>query len=247
MEIQNIPEPFRPYEDYYRAIYKEGKLCFVHYSTFLLFICLVLGVLLFGLLWALLNTFIIKWHDNPYVYYVIFSLYIVAFIVCCIKINVFSVIDYKNSLFYKEFNVFGKSFFKFGFIKLEDIVKVANNIVPQYCNPEGKNNRVKVNEKTNLYHKYVVSFFVNNGDIVNFLELGGFVEDYYKSIDIAKSIGTYWNIPTVFCKNNQKLHVISTKDGEGFILERVTIPESYLRDFAVIISFFILISLIFLT
>ena len=100
---------------------------------------------------------------------------------------------------------------------------------------------------TSAFYADVVSFFVNNGDIVNFLELGGFVDDYYKSIEIAKSIGEYWNIPTVFCKNNQKLHVISTKDGEGYILERVTIPESYLRDFAVIISFFILISLIFLT
>ena len=144
------------------------------------------------------------------------------------QVNIYTAIDYTNNELFKVFSVFGRTIFTFGYVEVKDILQVSNNVIPQFVNPEGKNNRVKPNKKTNLFHKYVVSFLVNNGDIIDFLELGAYDEYYEVSKNLAKAISLHWGLPLMFCGDSQRLYVRGEE--ERYHLAQEGIPYSYSRS-----------------
>ena len=236
-ETSVIPECFKQFEKFPGAIFKDGKIYFSHYSTFLLVLQSIVGIIFFVLIVYLLK--ITGWLQNELVSCVLLSIYLVFYILCSINISIFTSIDYTNNLLYKELYFFSKSLFTFGYVEIEDVLQVSNNVIPQVINPEGKNNRVKPNKKTNLFHKYVISFLVNNGDIVDFLELGAYEEYYEVSKNLAKAISQHWGIPLIVCGDNQKLYV--SGEEERYHLAQEGIPYSYSRSVFISISIVIIL------
>ena len=234
-----IPECFRQFEKFPGAIFIYGKILFSHYSSFLLVLQTFVGIVIYlGIIYLMyISGFVL----NGILSLIVLSLCLILFIFCSVNINIYTVIDYTNNELYKELNIFGKTFFTFGYVRIEDILQVSNNVIPQIINPEGKNNRVKPNGKTNLFHKYVVSFLVCNGDIVDFLELGGYDEYFEISKKLAKAISEHWGIPLVICSDTQKIYV--TGEEERYHLALEGIPYSYSRS--AFIACFIFIILVF--
>ena len=221
-----VPECFKQFEKFPGAIFLDGKILFAHYSTFLLVLQTLVGIALYlGILYLMYISGLMR---NGFLTLVMLSFCLIFFIICSVNINIYTAIDYKDNELYKELNIFGKTLFTFGYVEIRDILQVSNNVIPQLINPEGKNNRVKPNPKTNLFHKYVVSFLVHNGDLIDFLELGGYEEYYEISKNLAKAISEHWGIPLVVCSDNQRLYVAGVE--ERYHLAQEGIPFSHSRD-----------------
>ena len=237
-EISVVPECFRQFEKFPGAIFRDGKILFTHYSNLFLFIQGIVGVLLFfAFLYILLKSGLVK---SGFMFGLYTSLYMIISIIISLQVNIYTVIDYTNNELYKEFCIFQNTIFTFGYVEIKDILQVSNNVIPQIINPEGKNNRVKPNRKSNLFHKYAVSFLVNNGDIIDFIELGGYEEYFEISKNLAKAISQHWGIPLIICSDSQRLYV--TGEEERYHFAQEGIPYSYTRS--VFISLCILVIII---
>ncbi len=237
-EEQNlIPECFRQFEKFSVTIFKDGKILFPHYSTFLLVLQTLLGFMLLGLVVYLLHKLGLLF--NGFCFGFLVSLFLILDIICSVNISIYTVIDYKDNQLYKELSFFGKELFTFGYVEVKDILQVSNNVIAQIINPEGKNNRVKPNPRTNLFHKYVVSFLVNNGDVIDFLELGGYDEYYEISKNLAKAISQYWGIPLMVCGDSQKIYVTGQEERYHLALEGI--PYSYSRSVFITLSVLVII------
>ncbi len=233
-----IPECFKQFETFPGAIFENGKLYFPHYSTFLLVLETFIGLILsFAFIYLLIITGLYRYK---YLFFFLVSFFIFLLVYCSIRTGIYTAIDYQENLLYKEFSFFGKTLFTFGYVEIKDILQVSNNVIPQCINPEGKNNRVKPNPKTNLFHKYVVSFLVNNGDIVDFLELGGYEGYFEVSKNLAKAISEYWGIPLMVCGDSQRIYVTGQEERYHLALEGI--PFSYARS--VIITIIIIVTLV---
>ena len=233
-----IPECFRQFEKFPGAIFRDGKILFTHYSNFLLFLQSIIGILLFVLFaYLLIKTGFAK---NGLIFGISLAIYLILDIIFSLQMTIYTAVDYTNNELYKEFCLFQKTIFTFGYVEIEDILQVSNNVIPQIVNPEGKNNRVKVNKKTNFFHKYVVSFLVNNGDLVDFLELGGYEEYYETSKNLAKAISQHWGIPLMVCSDSQRLYV--TGEEERYHLALEGIPYSYSRSVFIVICIMVTIA-----
>ena len=237
-ELTKIPEYFRPFEKFPGADFKDGMLVFPHYSTFLLFAQSVIGILLFCAFCFLIGKS--GGAINGFLVGIEVAVYLIIYLICSLQVNIYTAIDYTNNQLFKEFCIFRKTIFTFGYVEIEDILQVSNNVIPQIMNPEGKNNRVKVNKKTNFFHNYVVSFLVNNGDLIDFLELGGYEEYYEVSKNIAKAISLHWGIPLVVCGDSQRLYV--TDEEERYHLALEGIPFSYSRSVFIVVCIIIIIA-----
>ena len=233
-----IPECFKQFEDFPGAIFQNGKIYFPHYSTFLLVVQAFFDIILsVAFIYLLIVTGLYRYK---YLFLSLLTFFFILLLICSIRTGVYTAIDYKENLLYKEFSFFGKTLFTFGYVEIKDILQVSNNVIPQCINPEGKNNRVKPNPKTNLFHKYVVSFLVNNGDIVDFLELGGYESYFEVSKNLAKAISEHWGIPLVVCGDSQRIYVTGQEERYRLALEGI--QYSYSRS--VIISVIIIVTLV---
>lgn len=236
-----IPECFQQFEKFPGAFFSDGKLIFTYYSGLLLFLQAIIGIILFFVFaYIVVKTGLAR---NGLMFGFFMAVYLLLDIIVSLQVNTFTVIDYTNNQLFKELCLFQKSLFTYGYVEIEDILQVSNNVIPYIINPEGKNNRVKVNDKSNLFHKYVVSFLVNNGDIVDFIELGAYDEYYEVSKNLAKAISQHWGIPLMVCGNNQRLYVRG--EGERYHLAQVGIRYSYTRSVCISIFVLIVLSLFF--
>ena len=80
-EEQNlIPECFRQFEKFTGAIFKDGKILFPHYSTFLLVLQTILGFILISLIIYLLHK--LGLLLNGFCFGFLVSLFLILDIIC---------------------------------------------------------------------------------------------------------------------------------------------------------------------
>ena len=133
-------------------------------------------------------------------------------------IPTYKVIDFDENCIYQK--IFS---YKFNIIRINEIQNVCNNCKigmssnvskTGYC--EGK--RIKVNPATNKYQLYYLSFLLKNGEIIDFIELGMFKDDYQDTILLAKKISKLWDIPLEICDDDKAL--LSERTDYGYRLIR---------------------------
>ena len=151
------------------------------------------------------------YHED---YPVLFGLPIIFYTFIFFKgIKIYNVIDFSLVSIYKELWVWGIKF-KINFYKREEILSVGNNCLPCVYNPVGKgatiNRRlIERNPLTNLYHRYCVSFLIDNGDVVN-MYFGPFTEDHEDTMAFASLMSDYWKMPLVIGDETDHLKVVKS-------------------------------------
>jgi hypothetical protein len=129
-------------------------------------------------------------------------------------IKIYNVIDFSLVSIYKELWVWGIKI-KINFFKREEILSVGNDCIPCVHNPAGRrigtiNGRlVEKNPRTDLYHRYSVSFLIDNGDVVN-MYFGPFPEDHEDTKAFAALMSDYWKIPLVIGDETEHLKVVKS-------------------------------------
>ena len=108
------------------------------------------------------------------------------------------------------------SLFTYKKIKKDDIKFICNNCIIglDYTDKNGKINGkpIRVNPRTQLYQLYYLSIFLKNGNLIDLIKLGMFMDDYQDSIYLAKKIINYWNIPLLTCNDYETFMVYQEKD-----------------------------------
>ena len=145
-----------------------------------------------------------------------------------------SVIDFTNNCFYKQIKILFIEL-KHQTINLNEIKYITNNCIvvnnifrPSRINKHGyyEGKKVEGNSKTHQIQKYYVSFLLNNGKLINFIDLGIFEEDYFASIKLVDTIADFWHIHLLKCRDDCSLKVM--KDN----LNNITCIEEEIKPFS---------------
>ncbi len=110
--------------------------------------------------------------------------------------------------------------------------------INKYGYYEGK--KAERNSKTNQIQKYYVSFILNNGKLINFIDLGIFDEDYYDTIKLADTMADFWYINLLKCKEDCTLkETRNNSNNASFIEEEIKPFNEWLFLLYLIIAMFL--------
>ncbi len=126
-------------------------------------------------------------------------------------ITTYKVIDFKNRLIYDLNQVFNIRRRK-NIISFDEIMQVGNNVVPQIKNPGDRYGLyeglpVEEHTDTQCYHKYYLSFLLNNNKVVNFYSFGFSEDDYIDSMKTAENISYFLNKDLAYCNSEKTLYL----------------------------------------
>ena len=215
----NIPADFLSLHQFCRIEFNEGKISlqilkrklFNSYTTEFTFFITCLSL-------VILN----KKDFSQSTSIIITAIYLVLILYLFIKEcfpNTRKIFDLKKQALYSEIKLFGFPI-RYDYIDLSKIICISNNIVPTAktyrSNKFGErltinHERIKPNEYTNQFHNNFVSFLLKNGKIINFIEVGMYLECFEESKEIAKVLSNYLNIPLFTCNETNKLSSIYNK------------------------------------
>ena len=221
-----IPADFLPLQKFCRIKFNEGKISlqiikrklFNSYTTEYTFFNICLSLMILNKKEFSQNTLII-----------ISTIFLVIILYLFIKEcfpNTRKIIDLKNQAIYSEIKLFFIPI-RYAYINLSKIISISNNIVPTAktyrSNKYGErlsinHERIKPHEYTNQFHNCFVSFLLNNGKIINFIEVGMYLECYEESKEIAKILSNYLNIPLFTCNEASKLSSVYNEYKDTFEL-----------------------------
>ncbi len=223
---------------------KDNKIYYYYYSFIVTFFFLIiLGSFIFYYLKQSFDQPLLYDSSNLVVWSPIFAItYVIYYYI--FQANI--VLDFeKNTINYRI------CLFTYKIIKTDDIKFICNNcqIGQEQTSKSGKINDkpIRVNPRTNQYQLYYLSIFLKNGELINLIRLGMFMDDYQDSIYLAKKIIKYWNIPLVTCSDYETFSVYQERDSYFLKAKEITKIESDSENKPVVITilFFIFIFILF--
>ena len=222
----NIPHEFEFLSNIRKKVtFKGDKIYFPYNSVFLYwlgtFAIFILPFTIYFIFKGFINNYsyeVMKKYDhiaiNLVFYYGFGSCVFWGIIDWLVEFN--SVIDFADNCFYKQIKILFIEL-KFQTINLNEIKYITNNCIEanNIFNPSGINKygyyegkKAESNSKTHQNQNYYVSFLLNNGELINFINLGIFEEDYFASIKLADTIADFWHIHLLKCRDDCSLKVM---------------------------------------
>ena len=270
MMINNIPHEFEFLSNIRKKVtFKENKIYFSFDSVLFywlgFFATIILPFTIYIIFRGYINNYhleVIKKYDDIAINFV--SIYCLVSLAFCsiiswlVEFN--SVIDFTDNSFYKQIKILFIEL-KLQTINLNEIKYITNNciVANNIFSPSGINKhgyyegkrKAEGNGKTHQIQKYYVSFLLNNGKLINFIDLGIFEEDYLATIKLADAMADFWHIHLLKCRDDCSLKVM--KDN----LSNITCIEEEIKPFSeglfilymilgIILSFFIPVGISFL-
>ena len=241
--ISNIPHEFEFLSNIRKkVIFKGDKIYFPFDSVFfywlVAFATFILPFAIYIIFKGFINSYnleVIKKYDDialsSVCFYCLVSLAFWFIIGWLIEFN--SVIDFTDNSFYKQIKILFIEL-KLQTINLKEIKCITNNCIVAHniFSPSGINKygyyegkKAEKNSKTHQIQKYYVSFLLNNGKLINFIDLGIFEEDYLATIKLADAMANFWHIHLLKCKDDCSLKVM--KDN----LNNITCIEEGIKPF----------------
>ena len=243
MMINNIPHEFEFLSNIRKKVtFKENKIYFPFDSVFFYwlgcFATIILPFTIYIIFKGYINNYtleLIRKYDDIAINLVfIFCLVSLAFwsiISWLVEFN--SVINFTDNSFYKQIKILFIEL-KLQTINLNEIKYITNNCIVankifsssginKHGYYEGK--KAEGNSKTHQIQKYYVSFLLNNGKLINFIDLGIFEEDYLATIKLANIMANFWHINLLKCRDDCSLKVM--KDN----LNNITCIEEEIKPF----------------
>ncbi|MBP5467975.1 MAG: hypothetical protein J6Z11_01870 [Candidatus Riflebacteria bacterium] len=231
----------------------------------LLFLPFVIIVLSAGLDIRFVMNFLnaINANYRPFLFFIFGCWFVIMRIILSSAIT-HVVIDCNKNYIYTELILMKLIVFRSDKIYREDIIQVGNNV--KYFENNGKGwsktelydsaPGCEIHPKTHYIHEYKVCFLLKNGEMINYAVLGRTMEDYDKSIKLAKAISEFWHIPLITCRDNCYLTVVDTHSGYDtrykFSFEEIEpyaffsirnfleIPTAFFKFFFIVLGFLFL-------
>ena len=242
--VNNIPHEFEFLSNIRKkVIFKGDKIYFPYNSAFFYWLGAFATFILPFTIYIIFNGFInnynldiIRKYNNIAISVVYFYCLVssVFWLIISWLVKFSSVIDFTNNCFYKQIKFLFIEL-KLQTINLKEIKNITNNCIvannifspsgiSKYGYYEGK--KAEKHGKTQQIQKYYVSFLLNNGELINFIDLGIFDEDYFATIKLADTIADFWHIHLLKCRDNCSLKVM--KDN----LNNITCIEEEIKPFS---------------
>ena len=157
---------------------------------------------------------LVIWSPWYFVFYAIFYYVFQASIILDFE---------KNCIYYRAFLL------NYRKITLDDILLMCNNcIVGRDYSKISRNGRIngkkiKVNPRTNKYQIYYSSILLKDGEFIDLIKFGMFMDDYQDSVYFTKKLSCLWNIPLRICSDYETFLAFREKDGH--ILKKLEIES----------------------